>query len=241
MTFRFAACLAVSAAALLAPLPALAQAPDFGDDTSVWANDGECDDPRFQGPGVAPSAVEADQMHDATDCRAAFEAGTATLIGGQAAQPAQTGGKGPQAVVPAQPAEPAQPAQPAAATGSINFGDDTSEWANDGECDDRRFVGAGMALSLGRANIGRDATDCRGLFEAGQIQLWDATAAAAVTQCAAIDFGADTSEFTNDGECDDMRFEGMGSAQALSSENNSRDATDCSQLCAYGAISLRDY
>jgi hypothetical protein len=48
-------------------------APDFGRDTSTWANDGECDDPRFTGPGVAGVTVEADRMADATDCRAAFE------------------------------------------------------------------------------------------------------------------------------------------------------------------------
>ncbi len=239
MTFRFAACLAVSAAALHAPLPALAQAPHFGDDTSVWANDGECDDPRFEGPGVAASAVEADQLHDATDCRAAFEAGTATLIGGQAAQPVQSGGKGPQTGTAPQPADPAQPT---ATAGGINFGDDSSQWANDGECDDRRFVGTGMATAVfSLANIGRDATDCQNLHEAGQIQLWDATAAAAATQCDAIDFGDDTSEFANDGECDDIRFEGLGSASGLSSENTGRDATDCSQLCSYGAVSLRDY
>ena len=27
-----------------------ADAPDFGDDASDWANDGECDDPRFKAP-----------------------------------------------------------------------------------------------------------------------------------------------------------------------------------------------
>ena len=30
-----------------------ARQPDFGDDTSQWANDGECDDPRFEGEGSA--------------------------------------------------------------------------------------------------------------------------------------------------------------------------------------------
>ena len=31
--------------------PAWAQDPSFGDDSSEWANDGECDDPRFDGAG----------------------------------------------------------------------------------------------------------------------------------------------------------------------------------------------
>ncbi len=63
---------ALSAAALLAPLllatPALARAPDFGDDTSRWANDGECDDRRFVGPGMA-SVVSTELLgQDAADC-----------------------------------------------------------------------------------------------------------------------------------------------------------------------------
>ncbi len=46
---------------------------------------------------------------------------------------------------------------------AIDFGDDTSQWANDGECDDLRFTGPGMAAagSLSADNIRRDASDCR--------------------------------------------------------------------------------
>ncbi len=33
--------------------PTLQAQPDFGDNTSQWANDGECDDPRFEGEGAA--------------------------------------------------------------------------------------------------------------------------------------------------------------------------------------------
>ena len=52
---------------------------DFGDDSSQWANDGECDDPRFEGAGSAAELVDDDILKDATDCRAAFTAGTVTL------------------------------------------------------------------------------------------------------------------------------------------------------------------
>lgn len=52
---------------------------DFGADSSTWANDGECDDPRFQGPGVASILVDADLRADATDCLNAYRAGRATL------------------------------------------------------------------------------------------------------------------------------------------------------------------
>ena len=49
------------------------------------------------------------------------------------------------------------------------FGDDSSTWANDGECDDPRFQGEGMAMTLFEEDRGRDATDCRNLYNAGSI------------------------------------------------------------------------
>ncbi len=55
---------------------------------------------------------------------------------------------------------------------SINFGDDSSEWANDGECDDMRFAGPGMTTTpLLQDDIMRDATDCRDAFAAGLLKL----------------------------------------------------------------------
>lgn len=48
----------------------------WGDDQSEYANDGECDDPRFVGPGMYQgSNYEEDIRHDATDCREQYEAG----------------------------------------------------------------------------------------------------------------------------------------------------------------------
>ena len=68
------------------------------------------------------------------------------------------------------------PGSPQAAA-AIDFGDDTSEWANDNECDDKRFTGPGMtATPLLDADVGHDATDCRTAFEAGRLQLRDAAA-----------------------------------------------------------------
>ena len=74
---------------LLLPLVLLVAAPavghaqvDFGDDTSRWANDGECDDPRFEGPGMADKLMEEDRGHDATDCRTLFEQGRIQLRAG---------------------------------------------------------------------------------------------------------------------------------------------------------------
>ena len=54
---------------------ALHAQPDFGDNTSRWAYDGECDDPRFEGEGAADTLLEEDRGHDAADCRKLFEAG----------------------------------------------------------------------------------------------------------------------------------------------------------------------
>jgi len=53
---------------------------DFGDNSSSYANDDECDDPRFEGPGTATTLLDSDRLADADDCRAAYEAGTIVLI-----------------------------------------------------------------------------------------------------------------------------------------------------------------
>lgn len=74
----FAVCLVF----LTEPLPAQ---PDFGDDASQWANDGECDDPRFEGEGAADTLLEQDRGHDAADCRELFAAGRISLRGDAAA------------------------------------------------------------------------------------------------------------------------------------------------------------
>ena len=63
-------------------------------------------------------------------------------------------------------------AAPAAAEGP-RYGDDSSEFAQDGECDDRRFTGGGMAADLGWEHVGHDATDCRRLCEFGAVALRD--------------------------------------------------------------------
>jgi len=67
---------------------------DFGDDSSQWAHDGECDDPRFSGPGSAAELAEADYFRDASDCRAAVAAGTVVFTGytdrGQSTSPVQS-------------------------------------------------------------------------------------------------------------------------------------------------------
>jgi hypothetical protein len=223
---------AVLALALLSglSLPALAQSAadiDFGDDTSEWANDGECDDPRFTGAGMASELEEIDTARDATDCRAAFEAGEITLAD---IEPADT--------------EPAEDAGEASADATeapvareIDFGDDTSQWANDGECDDPRFTGSAMAETLEDIDIARDATDCRTAFEAGEISLVEEDAASAEDD---IDFGKDGGDWSNDQECDDPRFSGPGMAPEYRNEEPGQDATDCRNAFEDGTIWLGD-
>ena len=139
---------------------------EFGDDASRWANDGECDDPRFSGVGMTETLrLDADILHDATDCRQAYEAGRLTPI-----EPETGAGA---AGAPDQPVFSEEAASPLSEqSAAVDFGDDSSKWANDNECDDPRFTGAGMTTTtLLDSDIRHDATDCRKKFDAGEIAL----------------------------------------------------------------------
>ena len=122
---------------------------------------------------------------------------------------------------------------------TVNFGDDSGEFPNDGECDDPRFVGDGMATSTDTANIGRDASDCLHHFEIGNVRLARTKAESSVAECAAIDYGNDASEWARDGECDDPRFTGPGSHSIANIDDLRTDATDCRALCESGAVWLK--
>jgi hypothetical protein len=126
-----------------APLPVAAQGSsiDFGDDAGEFANDGECDDLRFEGEGMAEIVLTDDIGRDASDCRTAFSAGSISFK--------------------AMFTEPSSEA-------AIMFGDDASAFARDGECDDIRFVHDGSTGSVYLAeDVGHDASDCRAGVEAG--------------------------------------------------------------------------
>ena len=60
-----------------------AQTPNFGDDSSTWSQDGECDDSRFQGDDMASTLLAEDRLSDATDCRDLFNLGRITLRKGE--------------------------------------------------------------------------------------------------------------------------------------------------------------
>ena len=131
-----------------------AGAPDFGDDNGRFSRDGECDDMRFEGPGMTSTPLlDEDVKHDASDCRSAFEQGRLTFKGDN--------------VTSASLASGAQ-----AQVDRIQWGDDNGNFANDGECDDKRFQGAGMTSTpLIDEDIKHDATDCRNAFQQGRLAL----------------------------------------------------------------------
>ena len=130
---------------------------DFGDNSSEYKDDGECDDPQFIGPGMASMLAANDELRDAADCEAKFIAGLVVLKDTAAATPP-----------PEQLATPATPGTPSPEVSAVDFGDDTSAYANNNECDDLRFVGEGMDVVLQEGDIGHDATDCRTLVESRQ-------------------------------------------------------------------------
>jgi len=134
------AALLVLAFIAFATPPSFASGIDFGNNSSEWANDGECDDPRFGGRGMADVLLSEDIGRDAQDCRSLLNKGQVYLLGGSS-------------------------------KGGIDFGNNSSEWAYDGECDDPRFGGRGMADVLLDEDRHRDASDCRSLYQAGSIYL----------------------------------------------------------------------
>ena len=132
---------------LLAPASAFAgDTFRFGDNASKWARDGECDDRRFFGKGMSKDLVTGDISHDATDCRKLYKAGHIRFWIESAARKATQ-------------------------CSHIKFGNNSSEWAKDGECDDPRFEGRGSSKDLDSDDIGHDAKDCRAMCKSGMVFL----------------------------------------------------------------------
>jgi hypothetical protein len=134
--------------------PVAAAAPDFGDDASQFSKDGECDDMRFAGAGMTSTPLlDQDIKHDASDCRAAFEQNRLTFKGDNVTSASLA-------------------SDTTAQIDRIQWGDDNGSFANDGECDDKRFQGAGMTSTpLLDQDIQHDATDCRNAFQQGRLAL----------------------------------------------------------------------
>ena len=128
---------------------------DFGDDSGMYATDGQCDDPRFEGAAMAPGLITDNIGRDASDCRTDFKQGRIRL-----------------SPLFADPVDGE----------AIDYGDDESNFANDGECDDIRFASEGAAGTLYIVDdIGHDATDCRSAVEDGRAK-WQGGVARPVQQ-----------------------------------------------------------
>lgn len=124
---------------------------------------------------------------------------------------------------------------------SVKFGNNSSQYSNDGECDDRRFFGDGMASDLDKDDIRKDAADCKELYRSKLIQVWVQSDAKAATRISNINFGNNSSEWANDGECDDIRFEGPGAAATTSTSDVGKDKNDCRKMVKQERAFLRDY
>ncbi len=230
---------------------------DFGDDAGSWPNDNECDDPRFSGPGMAQSdLLDSDIGHDASDCETAFKAGRISLIETAGALPDGSGD--------------GAPATSGFIFNEIDFGTDEGEWVFDDECDDPRFIGEGMAGILSDDDIKRDASDCLSLYKSGAVRLrgpddpeaedegvfddvfdemllgsgnsalYDDPPADGVI-FNGVNFGDNSSEWANDGECDDPRFKGEGQTDSMLLASDAyHDADDCLAAWKEGGLELAD-
>ena len=169
----------------------------FGNDGGAWANDGACDDPRFEGEGRSGVTLRDHVLNDMTDCIEAYENAS--------------GPKGELflTVVPD--------------GHRIDFGDNSGSWSFDGECDDPRFDGEGMSEFPRGDHLKRDAIDCyRAFRDNGHNNDFVLLSEVVTTN---FDFGNDSGSWPFDGECDDPRFEGNGVAAIARDEMG--DATDC--------------
>ena len=248
---------------------ALPGGQELGDDSSEWALDGQCDDPRFEGGAMADELLNEDMRSDATDCGKALLDGTAEFrsftefeLGGDGGDWSRNGVCNdprfapdpgfPEAVRTVAGAEGQDASDCLAAylsrhawpvgSGGAAFGDDSGEWASDGECDDPRFWGEAMADGLRNGGLFRDASDCRIAFEAGSIRLISAELLGQLKPDALPgdeELGDDGSEWALDGECDDPRFGGEAVADELLDENMHSDATDCGRALLDGTAEFR--
>lgn len=198
--------------------PAYAQDIDiaFGDDTSSWANDGECDDPRFEGAGMASGPLRENRLADATDCKTLFDEGEVRFSAVQY-DPSLT------------------------IVNGTNLGDNSWLWAHDDECDDARFIGEGMASTPSLEAMARDRHDCSYGLQLGALTLAETLPEPVEAEYDGIDFGHDKGGYPHDDECDDPRFDGPDFAiGARDSANIGGDRADCLAAYKEGHITFKE-
>lgn len=159
-------------------------APTGGDNSCEYANDNECDEARFGGGGYCvegtdtadcrqlAAGLDDDSCTWANDgeCDEMRYGGGGQCLDGTDATDCDLYGNSPEAL------ERLLALVPAGLRGQL--GDDSCQYANDGECDDTTFGGTIYCTP------GTDATDCRALATGGE----------------------DSCRWANDGECDEPRI-----------------------------------
>lgn len=101
---------------------------------------------------------------------------------------------------------------------SQGIADDSCSFANDNECDEFRY---GMG---GACQDGSDTTDCAAWIVQREVDFLERAAALGRGDLSAGEFselGDNTCRWNNDGECDDVNFDGTGACEP------GTDATDC--------------
>ena len=129
---------------------------DFGDNSGTFPFDGECDDLRFSGPGASGTDSATNLMRDAYDCREQYNSGNIYINNNIEISEPTYSSSDDDAFYDTEWEE-------------SDFGDNSSEWAYNGECDDPRFEGWGMADILVEDDARADAFDCFTLFSQGDI------------------------------------------------------------------------
>lgn len=134
----------------------------------------------------------------------------------------------------------AMPLSVTADTDAINYGDNSSAFANDDQCDDPRFTGPGTAPNLDWTSAGADADDCRASVANGGRYWFDATSIL-IPDCSAVDFGENNSVWADDGSCDDPRFFNPAKLESsiLMQDDLKQDAADCLKTCKSGQLYVR--
>ena len=164
----------------------------LGDNSCRWNNDGECDDVNQGGSGACDSGTDAMDCLMQTDVSAGVGASVAASLGDDSCTWANDGecdetqfGGGGQceagtdatdcSMFGTSPEALARLLALVPASIRAELGDDSCQYANDGECDDIAFGGTVYCAS------GTDASDCRALAIGGE----------------------DSCQWANDGECDE--------------------------------------
>jgi hypothetical protein len=253
--------LSASALALLVPVGSAQSASEieFGETVDVFAGDGLCSDPRFEGQGMAEDLTEAGQLSDSEDCQALFEEGEIKLTGASPdtddtpeiaekadlAIPTEDDADSDTAVVEAD----------AARTDDIEAGDESEiePSPEGGEAEDKSGENAGP----GKDPEAGDAVDADAAGTEDAQPFEDESASSSLTvdpvestespvpdeaalEIANFDFGDDDSEYSHDGECDDGRFVGedMTTSDLLPGDVG-HDATDCRAGIENGTLQIR--